>query len=350
MRGQHTWNEIQSQSDVWAAALRHAGEAAPGIVDAFPLADYSEALFIGCGSTHYLSQTAAALCNQLTGVRSRGLPSSEAFLFPTASLPRGGRPLLVAVSRSGETTETIIAARALRENLGAPTITVGNYPDSTLVRECDAAIIVPEGREQSVAQTRSFTSMLVSLQVLLGTAAGATHYLDSLAALPEAVSGLLSGQSEAMRQLGDDPAYDTFIFLGSGPFYGLACEAMLKMKEMSLSHSEAFHHMEFRHGPKSIVTNRTLIAAILSDSARDQELRVLSEMRDLGATVLLIADRAPSPCPADHLIELGTGLPETARLPLVLPPLQVLAYSRAMAKGLNPDRPTNLDSVVVLEE
>ena len=120
------------------------------------------------------------------------------------------------------------------------------------------------------------------------------------------------------------------------------------MKEMSLSHSEAFHYMEFRHGPKSIVNKRTLIIALLSDGARDEELRVLSEMRGLGATVLLVTDGAPADAPADVVLDLQAGLPEGARLPACLLPLQMLAFHRAIAQGLDPDRPTNLSAVVIL--
>ncbi|NPV07572.1 MAG: SIS domain-containing protein [Anaerolineae bacterium] len=350
MRGQHTWSEIQSQPEVWEAALERASEAGRHAAQRWPLVDFSEALFVGCGSTHYLSLSAAALCHRLTGLRSRGLPSSEVFLFPEYSLPApGASPLLVAVSRSGETTETLLALRAFRERFPGPALTVGNYPESALVRQCDAALVVPEGREESVAQTRSFTSMLLSLQVYLGLAAGNGTYVESLRALPGAARTVLERDSEPLQQLGGDGRFETIIFLGSGPFYGIACEGMLKMKEMSLSHSEAYHFLEFRHGPKSIVTQRTLIAALLSDGAREQELRVLQEMRQLGATVLLVADEVPDATDAyDVVAYLGSGLPEAARLPLCLLPLQLLAYGRALAKGLDPDRPAHLDSVVVL--
>lgn len=348
MKGQNTWSEIQSQGTVWRAAVDRATDAAGGIAAAYRQARYTEALFIGCGSTHYLSLSAASLANELLGLRSRGLPSSEVYLFPGQALPRGGRPALVAVSRSGETSETILAVRAFRQRFGDHVLTVGNYPESTLARESDAAVIVPEGQEVSIAQTRSFASMLVAIQVLAGACAHDAAYARSLQALPEAAARVLAEQTGPMSELGGKPDYDTFIFLGSGPFYGLACEGMLKMKEMSLSHSEAFHYMEFRHGPKSIVNRKTLIVALLSDGAAEAELRVLHEMRDLGSSVLLIADSAPANSPADYLVELGSGLPEAARLPLCLLPMQVLAYSRSIARGRDPDKPTNLDAVVVL--
>jgi len=348
LKGEHTWSEIQSQAEVWPAAWRHALEASRRISAAYRAGEFSEAIFIGCGSTHYLSLSAAALASGLLGLRSRGLPSSEVFLFPSQALPRQGKPWLVAISRSGETTETIKAVRLFRERFDSEVITIGNYPESTLAQECDDAVLIPEAQEQSIAQTRSFASMLLAAQVTLGACAGNEEYLSQLSRLPQAVGPVLQRHTEPMQKLGADDRFDTFIFLGSGPFFGIASEGMLKMKEMSLSHSEAFHYLEFRHGPKSIVNRRTLIAALLSDSAREDELRLLREMRQLGASVLLIGDDIAADAPADFVVELGSGLPELARLPLCLPPLQVFAYGRSIARGLDPDTPTNLSAVVVL--
>jgi len=350
VRGQHTWTEIQSQPEVWRAALGHARTAGADIAARWPVQDYSALLFVGCGSTHYLSLTAASLARGIARTNARGLPSSEVFLFPQYNLPaRHVRTMLWAVSRSGETSETLLATRAFRQRSSGPALTVGNYPESALVHDCDAAILIPEGQEESIAQTRSFSSMLVALEVYLGLAAGNQAYVESLEALPAAAASVLALHSQPLQELGADATFDTVIFLGSGPLYGIACEGMLKMKEMSLSHSEAYHFMEFRHGPKSIVNERTLIAAILSDAATDYELTLLREMRELGAYILLVCDRDPGDeLAADTVVPLQSGLPETARAPLCLLPLQLLAYGRAIARGLDPDRPTNLSSVIIL--
>jgi len=346
LKGENTWHEIQSQAQTWEAALCHAAEARHSLLAHLSPGNYTEAIFVGCGSTHYLSLTASRLCNELLGMRARGLPSSEVFLFPRQTLPRSGRPLMVAVSRSGETTETIRAVETFKRHFSAAAITVGNYPGSSLVKACDVAVLIPEAQEKSIAQTRSFSSMLVALQSVLG--ADDQEHLASLQHLPKACSALMATHTQPMKDLGATDKYNTFIFLGSGPYYGLACEGMLKMKEMSLSHSEAFHYMEFRHGPKSIVNERTLIVALLSDSGRNEELRLLHEVRGLGASVLLIGDQLPADPPADYVVEFDANLGESVRLPLCLPPMQVLAYSRAVTKGLDPDQPTHLDAVVTL--
>ena len=350
VRGQHTWTEILSQPEVWETALDRVIPAAKDMLARWPIKEYQRLLFVGCGSTHYLSLTSASLARGIAGASARGLPSSELFLFPRYTMPASGaQSMLWAVSRSGETSETLRALHAFREHFEGPALTVGNYPNSTLVCECDAALLVPEGQEKSVAQTRSFSSMLLSLQVYLGLSAGDQAYVESLRVLPSVAATVLGRESGRLQELGADATFDTVIFLGSGPLYGVACEGMLKMKEMSLSHSEAYHFMEFRHGPKSIVNERTLIAALLSDTAAEYELKVLEEMRALGATVILICDRDPGDSRwSDVLIPLESGLPETARAPLCLVPLQLLAYGRSIARGLDPDQPANLSSVIIL--
>jgi glucosamine--fructose-6-phosphate aminotransferase (isomerizing) len=141
--------------------------------------------------------------------------------------------------------------------------------------------------------------------------------------------------------LGRDGRLDRFYFLGSGARYGLAAELSLKMKEMSLSHSEPFHCLEFRHGPKSMVTPNTLIVGLLSETHRAREQAVLEDMQAMGAQVLTLGER-------DCAVSFDSGITEPARNLLYLPVGQRLAFERSLFNGLNPDRPHNLEAVVTL--
>ena len=135
---------------------------------------------------------------------------------------------------------------------------------------------------------------------------------------------------------------DRFYFLGSGPRYGLACELSLKMKEMSLSHSEPFRFMEFRHGPKSMVNEHTLIVGLVSETNRAHETLVLNEIRSLGARVVTMAE-------AEADIVFNSQAHEAMRDVLYLPFGQMLAFYRSLSKGLDPERPHNLEAVVKLD-
>ncbi len=136
-------------------------------------------------------------------------------------------------------------------------------------------------------------------------------------------------------------ALDRFYWLGSGPRHGLACELSLKMKEMSLSHSEPFHFMEFRHGPKSMITPTALTIGLVSSLNGQKEQAVLQDIRAMGGKILDIGEAGAG-------MELGSGLEEAIRNVLYLPVGQVIAFERSISKGLDPDHPNNLDTVIKL--
>jgi len=221
---------------------------------------------------------------------------------------------------------------------------------SPLAQRADFVLASPGAQEHSVAQTRSFTSMLLLTQALAATMARDAEGLERLRRLPDALEDLVARLGDLPRRLGTDPDIERFFFLGGGPLYGLANEAMLKTKEMSLSYAEAYHPLEFRHGPMSMVDAHTLVVGLLSDSGLAEELQVLEDMQRLGGrTMALIEDASAfSGWRADHVVDLSSGLNEWERGSLYLPVLQRLAYHRAVAKGLDPDHPHNLTAVVEL--
>ena len=144
------------------------------------------------------------------------------------------------------------------------------------------------------------------------------------------------------RKVGENLDLDRFYFLGSGPRYGLACETNLKMKEMTLTHSEPFHFFEFRHGPMSMVTNTTAIIGMRSSVNASHEQTVLDEMQNLGGQILSLGE-------SDADVAFESHLPEEVRNVLHLPVLQLMAFYRARAKGLDPDNPRNLSAVIHLD-
>ncbi|HEX7298652.1 MAG TPA: SIS domain-containing protein [Solirubrobacteraceae bacterium] len=334
--GHHTYDEIISQSEVWPAVLAHVNGVALPAPDA-----YDDVLITGCGSTHYLAQWAAGRCGELHGVRAVALPASDLLVAPQAWL-RAGRTLLVVVSRSGETTESLRAVAAFRERCEGDVLAITCAPGSALALTADATLTAPDARESSFAQTRTFTSMMLCVaRWLLGRADRTVG---------EALAVACGDTLQASEGLVDALASDrvrSFFFLGSGARYGLACEAMLKMTEMALAPAKAFHTLELRHGPISIVDDGSAVIALLDESA-GLEAAVLSDMARLGARTAALA---PAPVgAADETLVLAEDVPPVWRDVLYLPALQMAAYQRAVRAGLDPDRPANLDPVVVLDD
>ena len=330
-----TYDEIKSQTQAWAEALRLSSCLS------LPKAeDYDQVIFTGCGSTYYLSLAAAALYQQLTGRPARGVAGSELWLNPRTVLTRG-RTLLIAVSRSGTTTETLQAVSAFKSNYEGEVLAIGNY-DEALSRLADLSLIIESGQEESVAQTRSFASMYVAAVALCARMAGQDHLLSAMKELPDAGQRLIARYEALAQEVGENLGLDRFYFLGSGIRYGLACELNLKMKEMTLTHSEPFPFLEFRHGPMSMVNRSALVVGLLSDANGKQEAKVLRDMEALDAQVLSLGE-------SDAMLKLMSNVPESVRGVLYLPVLQLAAFYRSLAKGLNPDRPNNLTAVVKLD-
>jgi glucosamine--fructose-6-phosphate aminotransferase (isomerizing) len=140
------------------------------------------------------------------------------------------------------------------------------------------------------------------------------------------------------------------VFLGQGAHYWLAQEAALKLTEMSSSYAQAYHTLEFRHGPKAIASADTLITFLLSDAAAEEESSLVGELKPLGAVTLVVANRATPALrrESDLLIELDSDAPEYARLAMAAIPAQLLGLAVGLGKGLDPDVPKNLTRAVVL--
>ncbi|MEA3335391.1 MAG: SIS domain-containing protein [Chloroflexota bacterium] len=342
--GLATYHEIITQTDAWQEATDVVVSQASSLRAFWQDGQYDNVVFTGCGSTYYLSLAASSLWQTLMDMPAGGIPGGELYLYPLASYGslEGRRTLLVAVSRSGTTSETIAAARQFKaRNLG-DVMVVTNYDDTPLAELGDVTIAIPAGQEKSVAQTRSFASMYVATTALAATLAGEDRLVEAMKELPGQGKKLISSYESLAKTIGSNLDLDRFYFLGSGPRYGLACEVNLKMKEMTLTHSEPFHFFEFRHGPMSMVTDTAAVVGLLSDARRGYEQAVMEEMAGLGGHTLALGD-------SDVDISFDSQLPETVRNVLYLPVLQLMAYYRARAKDLNPDQPTNLSAVVELD-
>jgi glucosamine--fructose-6-phosphate aminotransferase (isomerizing) len=351
-RGRYTLNEIGTQGDSWRGGLRAAEAVPEGALTMLAEAGCGGMLLMGCGSTYYLAQALAPWVTQVLGVAARAVPSSELALGDGWTLATGHRPLVVALSRSGATSETAMAVRLAKER-GCRVAVVTCYPDSELAALADVTVALPEGQERSFAQTRSFAGMLVATQMLVARmgssaacsqteGAGCVALGEELARLPS-LAGEAVAAADALAQRWADAGWDRVSYLESGMRYGLAGEAMIKMKEMALATAEAFHTMEFRHGPMALVDERHLVVALLSEAMGRYEEGVLADLCERGARVVALGPQRPVYADAYAAwLPMGGDLSELSRSVLYLPFLQLLAYYRAMAAGQDPDRPRNV--------
>ena len=347
----HTWNEILSQGGVWQSVLNMLSRSATLERIISTSRDRQEWLFVGCGTSFYLAEAAAGSWTLLTRQQARAIPASEVLLFPELLTAAGTQTQAVVISRSGRTSEAVRAAKVLSEDLRIPTLGVTCAENSKLDEICSESIVLAAADEKSTVMTRSFTSMLLSLQLLAARRAGKLQFIEHLEAMAQRFAPrirVIAGQVEAfVRQ----QAFDDYVFLGQGPFHGIAREAALKVMEMSCSHSQFFHTLEFRHGPKAIVTPATCLTFFLSETGQKEEVEVLSEMKELGGVTIAICNRAGDPVRqvSNLVVETNLDVPELAWLAPFTVPCQQLGFFTGLRKGLNPDEPKNLTRVVILD-
>lgn len=331
----HTEKEILSQPDVWRQTI----DALEPMSFVGPFEDLStDVLVTGCGSTHYLALSAAAMLRD-SGVRAWALPASELIAQAAPTIYSPGNTMLLAISRSGTTTETLMAVEHFRRLGGRTVAVITCYPDAPLATAADVVWAAPSAVEQSVAQTRSFSSMLVIASAIAGALRGAD--LSALHRLPAAAELILDKSRAPMTSLAGDRDLESFFFLGSGALYGVASEGMLKLKEMSLTGSEAYHALEFRHGPMSMCDASGAVIALVSPDRAELEEGVLHDIAPFGSQIVTVGNEDPHLIPRD--------LPSWASPALYLLPLQLLALERAIDRQLDPDQPRHLTAVIHLD-
>jgi glucosamine--fructose-6-phosphate aminotransferase (isomerizing) len=256
----------------------------------------------------------------------------------------------VIATRSGETTETVRALETFSARFSGQAVVIGCRLGSTLEEMADVPVTLPEAYDDVIPQTRSFGSMYLAAQYLVALLADDAELADALRRLPELLPALLE-RWEPVVQGAAEADWNQAFFLGGGPLYGVTVEATLKLVEMSLSSTVAYHTLEVRHGPRSIINESTLVVGLGSLRGAPYERQVLAELAEETPHVLAFT-------PGDGWdlsgiakeIALGDRVPEHALGLLYLPLLQLLAYHRALHNGVNPDESRNLTSYIELSE
>ena len=313
------------------------------------VADVEDVTFVACGTSYHAALYGAQLLGE------RGIPASASLAseFVTAPPPATDGGLVVGVTQSGETADTLAALREAHSQ-GQRTLAVTNTVGSTAARECDDALFIRAGPEIGVAATKTFSSQIATLALLAealaserGTDRG-TRFLSALDRLPDGVRSIVdSGAAQTVaRQFRDSDAY---FFVGRGTGYPVALEGALKLKEITYEHAEGFAAGELKHGPLALVTEQTPVFAI--DTGRNTE-KVASnaeEIRSRGGPVVAVA---PEGSPLERLADAHLPVPEThPALTGVLAnvQLQLLAYHVAAALDRPIDKPRNLAKSVTVE-
>ena len=355
--------EIFEQPEALANTLEIVGGSKsiqPGIFGAAAanlLQDVDSILILACGTSSHSGYTARYWLEAIAGVPCNVEIASE---YRYRSSVPNPRQLIVAISQSGETADTLAALRHAKSLGQQKTLAICNVPESAIVRECALRFITRAGPEIGVASTKAFTTQLAALFLLTLvmakvrsklTATDETAYIDQLRHLPVAVNKVLALEpaiASWARRFADK---HHALFLGRGRHYPIAMEGALKLKEISYIHAEAYPAGELKHGPLALVdAEMPVISVAPNDLLLDKLKSNLKEVQARGGELYVFAD-ADSEIPESegvHILRLPEHYGELSPI-LHAIPLQLLAYHAALVKGTDVDKPRNLAKSVTVE-
>ncbi|MFB6143131.1 MAG: glutamine--fructose-6-phosphate transaminase (isomerizing) [Halorientalis sp.] len=341
--------EIHEQPRALRQCLRGRVDELGGEVDLGDLGDLSPrgVQFVACGTSYHAAVYAAQLFQQ-AGIPAQAFLASE---YATA-VPPIGDALVVGVTQSGETADTLSALREASRR-GARTLAVTNTVGSTAARECDHALYIRAGPEIGVAATKTFSSQIAALNLLalaVTSVADGRDVISGLRDLPGAVQETLDESTAA--DVAD--AYrdaDSYFFIGRGLNYPVALEGALKLKEITYRHAEGFAAGELKHGPLALVTENTPVFAIVTgdDETATKTVGNVKEVEARDAPVVAVTDgRSDVERYADHVLTV----PDTHRRVAAVAAnvqLQLVAYHTADLLGRSIDKPRNLAKSVTVD-
>ena len=314
-------------------------------------------LILACGTSYYSGCAAKYWLEAIAKMPTQVEVASEYRYRESVPDPK---TLVVTITQSGETADTLAALRHAQSLGMSHTLTICNVATSAMVRECSLAYITRAGVEIGVASTKAFTTQLAGLFLLtlalaqvrghLDDAAEAAH-LKAMRHLPAALAAVLALEPQVISWAEDFARMENALFLGRGLHYPIALEGALKLKEISYIHAEAYPAGELKHGPLALVTAAMPVVTVAPNDALLEKLKSnMQEVRARGGVLYVLAD-------ADTRIESGDGV-HVIRMPehygalsplLHVVPLQLLAYHTACARGTDVDKPRNLAKSVTVE-
>jgi glutamine---fructose-6-phosphate transaminase (isomerizing) len=319
--------------------------------------DIDNVLILACGTSYYSGCTAKYWLESIARMPTQVEVASE-YRYRT-SVPNP-RTLIVTITQSGETADTLAALRHAQSLGHQHTLTICNVSTSAMVRECKLAYITRAGVEIGVASTKAFTTQLAGLFLLtlaLAQVRGVlseeqeAEHLKAMRHLPVALQAVLALEPQVIGWAEDFARMDNALFLGRGLHYPIALEGALKLKEISYIHAEAYPAGELKHGPLALVTSAMPVVTVAPNDTLLEKLKSnMQEVRARGGVLYVLAD-------GDTRIKSEEGI-HVIRMPehygslspiLHVVPLQLLAYHTALAKGTDVDKPRNLAKSVTVE-
>ncbi|MCX8198023.1 MAG: glutamine--fructose-6-phosphate transaminase (isomerizing) [Candidatus Micrarchaeota archaeon] len=298
---------------------------------------------VACGSSYYAGLVFKSIAQSILGVPCEVILGSE---FQYART--GKEKVVIAISQSGETADTLSAAR-LAKSSGAKVVAITNVLGSSLYREADASVMIGAGPELSVVATKSFTCQVAVLAKIALALGKREKELERLQGVSEKIEKVLESQSKIKKLADRLSRFKDFFYIGRGMAFPSALEGALKLKEITYLHAEAYAAGELKHGPLSLLDKNVVVVALApADSSFPKTMSNVQECLARNANLVVLSDSKQALGKAK--LSLAVPKAEGAEIPLVYSvPLQLLAYYLAVKLKRDPDKPRNLAKSVTVE-
>lgn len=307
------------------------------------LSDYEEIHIVACGSAMYAGMVGKTLLEENSNIRVMCEVASE-YRYKKVLYDR--KTIVIVISQSGETADTIAAMRKAKEN-GVETLAIVNVKGSTIARESDKQIYIEAGPEIAVATTKAYILQVAVMALLACRVANESKIVDELKKLPRLLREVIDRRDIYLKIAKDIYKRDDIFFIGRKIDYAISLEGSLKLKEISYIHSEAYQAGELKHGTISLIDKGTPVFAIITDEyIMDKTISNVCEVKARGAKVIVVSNVSNDV--GDYLI-LVPKVSSFLQSILVVPCLQLIAYEVAKLKGCDIDKPKNLAKSVTVE-
>lgn len=309
----------------------------------FDVRGYEEIHIVACGSAMYAGMIGKSLLEENSNIRVLCEVASE---YRYKKILYDRKTLVIVISQSGETADTIAAMRKAKEN-GALTLAIVNVKGSTIARESDRQIFIEAGPEIAVATTKAYILQVAVMALLACRVAGKKDIVDELKRLPRLLKEVVDKRDtylEIAKKISDR---EDIFFIGRKIDYAISLEGSLKLKEVSYIHSEAYQAGELKHGTISLIDKGTPVFAIVTeDDIKEKTISNICEVKARGAMIIVVSNEDGFEC--DYLIKVPR-VSEFLQPILVVPCLQLIAYEVAKIRGCDIDKPKNLAKSVTVE-
>jgi fructoselysine-6-P-deglycase FrlB-like protein len=338
-----SYDEIFNQDDSLKQTFSYVLSMTEEIRDFFSRYDYDEIVFVACGSSYWLSLSAAETFTEKLKIRCQAVTSGEIVMNPELHKDRYSKPLVIAPTRSGSTSETLAALEFMRTNNTCRVLAVTAYPGPPVAGYADLLLNISWANETSICQTRSFSNLYLVCVMMAAIVSGdqalltdISEYLTGFSFLrmqtEDLVKNLIPGRTEIRR----------LIILGHGKLFGLVCEGAYISIEMAQFAAHSFYTLEFRHGPIVLLDEYSLVV-VFSDGRIDKkfEAGMIADIQANNSKVLVVSPEDSFP-DADYRLTIGR--PCSTEVTGLFGSLvtQALAYYKALDRKVNPDNPKDL--------